>query len=120
MASGRQSVQLVCCRLSELKNLKTAEGKGLYSKRIRFVVQDMLDARLAGWTKKSFKSNAKTKEEVRQDQKQELNAKLRNGASPIVKQVVAGKRPVCVAASKTICVERNVSQSPLMRLSRTR
>jgi hypothetical protein len=93
MASGRQSVQLVCCRLSELKNLKTAEGKGLYSKRIQFLVQDMLDARLAGWTKKSFKSSAKTKEEVRLDQERELTAKMQGETSPAAEQVVAGQRP---------------------------
>jgi len=93
MASGRQSVQLVCARLAELRVQKTANGKGLFSKRIQFLVQDMLDARHAGWTKKSFKSSAKTKEEVRLDQQRELIAKMQGEASPTSEQVIAGQRP---------------------------
>jgi len=96
VASGRLSIQLVCGRLTELIGWKTAEGKGLYSKRIQFLVQDMLDTRLAGWTKKSFKSSAKTKEEVRLDQERELTARMQGEASPAAEQVVAGQRPTYV------------------------
>jgi len=98
VASGRLSVQLVCGRLTELRGKKTSEGKGVYSKRIQFLVQDMLDARLAGWTRKSFKSSAKTKEEVRLDQERELTAKMQGEASPAAEQVVAGQRPNYVTA----------------------
>jgi len=98
VASGRLSVQLVCGLLTELRGKKTSEGKGVYSKRIQFLVQDMLDARLAGWTRKSFKSSAKTKEEVRLDQERELTAKMQGEASPAAEQVVAGQRPNYVTA----------------------
>jgi len=98
VASGRPCIQLVCGRLAELRGRKTAEGASLYPKRIQFLVQDMLDARLAGWIKKSFKSSAKTKEEVRLDQERELTAKMQGGTSPAVEQVVAGQRPNCVTA----------------------
>jgi len=97
-SSGRKSIQLVCDRMWELSSHTASKGKEVYSKRVRFVIQDVLDTRLAGWTKKSFKSIAKTKDEVRQDQKQELNAKVKRGAPPMVEQVVAGQRPVGVAA----------------------
>jgi len=102
VAAGRQSVQLVCSRLAELRSQKTAEGKGLLSRRIQFLVQDVIDARLAGWTKKSFKSSAKTKEEVRLDQQRELNAKMQGAASPTAEQVIAGQRPNYVTAGQTL------------------
>jgi len=93
-----RSVQLVCGRLAELRGQKTANGKDLLSKRIQFLVQDVFDARLAGWTKKSFKTSAKTKEEVRLDQQRELKAKMLGEASPTAEQVIAGQRPNYVTA----------------------
>merc|ERR1719163_1012726 len=71
----------------ELKTSTREDGKQVYSKRIQFAIQDVLDTRQAGWTKKVFKTAAKTKEEVRLDMQR--SGKDETGAE----FVVAGLRP---------------------------
>lgn len=97
LPAGRYAVQQACGRLTELKLRKAAQGRGVYSKRLQFVIQDMLDARADGWTKKSFKSSAKTKEEVRLAQQRELNAQTKGALSPSAEKVVAGQRPIYIS-----------------------
>lgn len=94
LPTGHQALQLVCSRLLELKSRKADNGKGVYSKRIVFMIQDLLDTRAAGWSMKIFKSTAKTKEEIRLEQQRDLNAKARGVDSPVAERVVAGQRPV--------------------------
>jgi hypothetical protein len=89
---GKECVAQVCGRLLELKTGKKKDGKGLMSKRIQFAIQDVLDMRNAGWTKKNFKGVAKTKEEIRLDQEKEIAAQARGKAS-VAEVVVAGARP---------------------------
>jgi len=93
MPSGASATKQVCGRLLELKQQKDALGKQVYSKRIQFNIQDVLDMRAAGWTKKVFKSAAKTKEEIRLEQERDLNAQARGKAVDTGEQVVAGARP---------------------------
>mmetsp|Transcript_692 Transcript_692/g.1185 ORF Transcript_692/g.1185 Transcript_692/m.1185 type:complete len:458 (+) Transcript_692:52-1425(+) len=91
MPSGRVALKLACERLQDLK-LQKLEGKSVYSKRIQFLIQDILETRAAGWTKKVFQSAAKTKEEIRLAQQQELSACGKN--SMIAEHVVTGQRPL--------------------------
>eukprot|EP00929_Paragymnodinium_shiwhaense_P069309 TRINITY_DN34968_c0_g1_i1.p1 TRINITY_DN34968_c0_g1~~TRINITY_DN34968_c0_g1_i1.p1 ORF type:complete len:956 (-),score=276.38 TRINITY_DN34968_c0_g1_i1:83-2950(-) len=91
---GSTVVTQVCGRLLDLKQRKNSFNKGVYSKRIQFAIQDLLDMRQAGWTKKVFKAQAKTKEEIRQDQEKEIAAKARGQAvSSGATMVSAGARP---------------------------
>jgi hypothetical protein len=85
---GNASLTQVCGRMLELKKSMREDGKkSVYSKRIQFAIQDVLDTRTAGWTKKVFKTAAKTKEEVRLDMAR--GGKDESGAE----FVVAGQRP---------------------------
>jgi len=70
----------------------------VYSKRIQFMIQDLLDARTAGWSKKVFKISAKTKGEIRLQQEQELDARLRGKDVFQAELVVAGQRPGCLSS----------------------
>merc|ERR1740117_1636164 len=78
--------------MMDLKQRKNQDGKGLLSKRIQFSIQDILEMRSAGWTKKTFKTVAKTKEEIRVEQEKDLAAAARGKAGP-AEYVVAGARP---------------------------
>lgn len=91
MPTGQQALAQVYGRLLELKKQKSASGRCFLSKRLQFRVQDLLDMRSAGWTKKVFKAQAKTKEDIRLDQEHGLDVAAR---------IVAGARPEYVAASK--------------------
>jgi len=97
MPAGAEAVQQVCGRLLDLKVRKTSEGKSAYCKRIQFMIQDVLDARAAGWARKLFKSSAKTKEEIRQEQERDIVLKSRRSSSALSlgaeELVVAGLRP---------------------------
>mmetsp|Transcript_9027 Transcript_9027/g.25268 ORF Transcript_9027/g.25268 Transcript_9027/m.25268 type:complete len:624 (-) Transcript_9027:51-1922(-) len=94
MPAGEHAVQQVCGRLLELKTRKTVEGKAAYCKRVQFMVQDVLDARAAGWARRLFKSSAKTKEEIRLEQERDLVAARSRGSTAAgPEEVVAGLRP---------------------------
>merc|ERR1711957_1009678 len=74
---GRVAIESVCGRLLELKDRPSPAGTrpgGLYSKRVQFAIQELLDIRSSGWRKKTFKPSAKTKEEIRREQEQYLRA----------------------------------------------
>lgn len=92
--SGQVVLQTICSRLLELKKMRTPKDQPMYTKRVQFMVQDLLDTRAAGWTKKSFKNSAKTKEEIRLHQAQELRAKSHGLDTPSGEHVLAGQRPV--------------------------
>jgi hypothetical protein len=92
MPVGKIAVAQVCGRMLDLKGRKLKNGKGLYSKRVQFVIQDLLDTRSAGWAMKSFKASAKTKEEVRNEH---ANAK-----DTSADYVVAGQRPTYLSDQK--------------------
>jgi hypothetical protein len=72
-ATQKECVTQVCGRLMDLKNMKKEDGSGksLLSKRIGFTIQDVIEMRKAGWTKKTFKERPKTKEEIRAQQAHE-------------------------------------------------
>jgi hypothetical protein len=85
--AGKASLSKVCDKLCAIK--------GNYNKRIQFGIQDVLDIRGAGWKKKTFKASAKTKEEIRREQEQDLWAQAcgREVQSAEV-QIAGARRPV--------------------------
>mmetsp|Transcript_18639 Transcript_18639/g.51100 ORF Transcript_18639/g.51100 Transcript_18639/m.51100 type:complete len:651 (-) Transcript_18639:292-2244(-) len=97
MPAGAPALKGVCGRLKDLKNWKGKDGRGVYSKRIQFAIQDLLETRSAGWTKKTFKTTAKTKEEIRLEQQRELVAQSKGKDVGGSEHVVAGQRPVYIA-----------------------
>mmetsp|Transcript_42099 Transcript_42099/g.136235 ORF Transcript_42099/g.136235 Transcript_42099/m.136235 type:complete len:539 (-) Transcript_42099:128-1744(-) len=89
---GQPVVEEVFHRLKTIKGAQGPDGKLIYSKRIQFMIQDLQDARSAGWSKKSFKASAKTKEEIRLDQERDLRQGML-GRTCSGKLVLAGRRP---------------------------
>ncbi|CAE7558677.1 Eif4g3 [Symbiodinium pilosum] len=88
LPAGEIALRLACDRLKDLKTRKMPEGKSAYSKRMQFMIQDVLETRAAGWSKKVFKATAKTKEELRSSQDKA------SGKDAVAEHVVTGKRPV--------------------------
>jgi len=97
--AGANATTQVCCRLLDLKQRKDNKGKQLYSKRIQFNIQDVLDMRAAGWTKKTFKSIAKTKEEIRLEQERDMEAQAKGKEVATGERVTAGLRPSCLVTA---------------------
>eukprot|EP00929_Paragymnodinium_shiwhaense_P008872 TRINITY_DN11284_c0_g2_i1.p1 TRINITY_DN11284_c0_g2~~TRINITY_DN11284_c0_g2_i1.p1 ORF type:complete len:511 (+),score=104.90 TRINITY_DN11284_c0_g2_i1:68-1534(+) len=93
LPQGSEAVSMVCSRLKELEAMTRCDGKPVYCRRLQFVMQDVLDTRAAGWTKKSFRSSAKTKEEIRREQERDIVAKARGQTVDRAEHVVAGLRP---------------------------
>jgi len=94
LAEGKRVVVRACGRLRELKDSQTAQGRHIYSKRMQFVIQDLLDVRSAGWTQRSFRDSAKTKEEVQLEQRRDLDQRLAGGVKswPDDRTPAAGQR----------------------------
>jgi len=101
MPSGKDALVQVCSRLLDLKQRRDKGGKGVYTKRIQFQIQDLLDTRAAGWTKKVFKAAAKTKEEIRNEQDREIKAQSAGKGVDGGSHVIAGARPSYLAAGST-------------------
>jgi hypothetical protein len=96
--AGGVYVSSACDRLLELQQSKKLDGKtSSYSKRVLFLIQDVVDLRNAQWVHKEFKNVAKTKEDIRKDALAESLSKQKGGDG-IVK-VVAGRRPESVMIS---------------------
>ena len=51
----------------------------MFSKRIQFQIQDLLDLRDNKWQKKLFKEQAKTKDDVRKDAQKEARMQAKGG-----------------------------------------
>jgi translation initiation factor 4G len=95
---GQQAIVQVCGKMLEVKNAKKKDGKtGVLSKRIQFQIQDLLDMRNKGWTKKVFKATAKTKEEIRLEAIAAEKG-VKPGEIKVHEYVVAGQRPTYLAA----------------------
>jgi len=93
MPMGKPSLVMVCSRLMELK-VRKVKDKHIYSKRIQFGIQDLLDTRAKGWERKVFKIKAKTIEEVRVQQEKEIRDKERGvEISTGAETQIAGQRP---------------------------
>merc|ERR1712190_620051 len=65
---GEALMTKFCARLVDLKRASSPDSKKpgtAFSKRLQFIVQDLLDLRQKGWQKKFLKEQAKTKEDIR-------------------------------------------------------
>jgi hypothetical protein len=96
-SKSKDTLSQVLFRLKDLKGQKRG-GKDLYTKRIQFQIQDLLDMQRAGWVKKSFKAGAKTKEEIRADAEREEKLKERGKDVGAAEYVIAGKKPAAALA----------------------
>jgi hypothetical protein len=101
MPVGKAALGQVCGRLLELKAQKGKDGRLVYSKRVQFAIQDLLDTRAAGWTRKVFGGVAKTKDEIRLQQERDIAAQAK-GKEVVSGQevVVVGQRPQYIAAGR--------------------
>lgn len=95
LPAGRMPLASVCARLKEIKTRRDAEGKFVYCKRIQFMLQDVLDTRIAGWQKKVFQAQAKTREEIRLGQERELLDKAQGQGEC----VITGQRPAYLTSA---------------------
>lgn len=82
LPDGESCVMEVFDRLHEMKEGRALKGRveSLYSNRIQFAIQDLVDMRRRGWTKKSFKASAKTKDEIRLEQERDWKSSGRSNA----------------------------------------
>jgi hypothetical protein len=91
---GKMLVTQFSHRLMDLKKeVDPATGRSLFSKRIQFRIQDLIDLRGRNWQKKLFKEQAKTKEEVRKDAAREAHKTAKSGTEAMFTTQVAGMRP---------------------------
>jgi hypothetical protein len=94
---GKMLVTQFSHRLMDLKKeVDPATGKQLFSKRIQFRIQDLIDLRGRNWQKKLFKEQAKTKDEVRKDALRDAhNAQKKGGnvSDAMFTTQVVGMRP---------------------------
>lgn len=98
LPAGQVALSQVCSRLKDLKQCQDRNGKPVYSKRIQFQIQDLLETRAAGWTKKSFKAAAKTMQEIRNEQNRDIRAQAVGKGIEGAEQVIAGARPAYLTA----------------------
>lgn len=98
MPAGKHAVTQVCGRLLDLKQRKGKDKQGVYCKRVQFAIQDLLDARNAGWARKVFGGVAKTKEEIRLEQERELSALARGKDVDAGEVIISGQRPLYMTA----------------------
>merc|ERR1719436_1849649 len=65
---GRDAIQQMCDQLADLQGRRGEAGRPVYPFRVHCLVQDVLDARAAGWRRRSFRRPApRTKAEVRRE-----------------------------------------------------
>lgn len=108
---GSAALSPVCELLQDLHNRKLSAGEGIYSRRVHFKIQDVLEIRAAGWTRRILKSEAKMKEEVRQQQARDFPELKCSGDQ------VAGR---CVTGEETIVVGQRPAYLALASARRAR
>merc|ERR1740121_848982 len=108
MPRGKAPLAQVCGRLMDLKQRKDKAGKQVYSKRIQFQIQDLLDTRQAGWTSKTFKATAKTKEEIRLEQNRDIKAQEAGRSVEGGETVIKGARPTYLSAGPSAAASSGV------------
>lgn len=93
--AGRALVVQVVGRLTELRNGVDADGKHILSGWTRCKVQDVIELRKQGWSKKLLREEAKPLADVRT----EAQERARGGAAAFGK-TLAGAKPACIAAAE--------------------
>lgn len=90
--SGLEFVHSFIGRLADLKRMTNSKGLYVFSKRIQFAIQDLIDLRADGWQQKVFKEAAKRKSDIRMEAA--IEARLaRNGKTATYSVTLAGQRP---------------------------
>jgi len=97
---GKLLMSQFSARLVDLKRTSGPDGKGTFSKRIQFQIQDLLDLRANGWQKKLFKEQAKTKQDIRRDAINDQRQQAK-GAEVMFSTTTAGMRPSYIDEFKT-------------------
>lgn len=95
---GKAAITSVCGRLMDLKKQVGKDGRSVYSKRIQFAIQDLLDVRAAGWARKVFSGVARTKEEIRLEQQRDLKAQASGKEVKSGQLIISGLRPGYIGA----------------------
>jgi len=98
-SAGKAALLEVFRHLLDLKARKDKNGKAIYSKRLQFGIQDLVDVRAAGWLKKVFKAAAKTKEEIAKEQERDINAQAVGKAVTGAEFIRVGDKPAYLKAS---------------------
>jgi len=94
---GENLMNSFAARLRDLSKHPGADGKAIFSKRICFQIENLLDLRKNRWQKKLFKELAKTKDDVRKDAIKEANKAARGGGQEILFTTqVVGARPAYI------------------------
>jgi hypothetical protein len=66
--TGKSIMEETCARLTRLRNSACSEdGSRVFSKRLQFRIDDLLELRQHRWYKKSYREKARTLEEVRKE-----------------------------------------------------
>jgi len=112
--SERALMTQFSARLTDLKGMIDKDGRQVYSKRIQFRIQDLLDLRSNKWQKKLFKDQAKTKEEVRKDAISEARKHGKGGSASDVLfgTEIAGARPAHVQDTKGVASAQKQRKGP--------
>merc|ERR1712085_53795 len=87
--NSNRSMQEFVARLTDLQRVKDDRGNEVFSERIKFQIQDLLDLRRGGWQKKMCKD---APDEARRVQVAEDKKKVRSGAEARSYAAVAGVR----------------------------
>lgn len=111
---GCHFVSRTCGQLAKLRK----DGATVYSKRLQFMMQDVIDLRDARWVQKAFKTAAKTKDDLRQEAACE--EQLKHHGEDGVLMIVAGARPECIAGTKVNWGESEVVRIPVQQPSNTK
>lgn len=93
---GKELMTAFAHRLLDLKKMQDSKtGKGVFSRRIQFAIQNLLDLRNNNWQMKVMKEQAKTKEEIRSIAVKEERAKAK-GSDVMFATQTAGVRPAYI------------------------
>jgi len=83
---SRQHLGEYMARMTELEKME-------YPKRIKFLIQNLIDLQRNGWVEKDFIERVRTKDNVRRDALLEKRAVARGEDNPHARRRVAGERP---------------------------
>ncbi|CAE8640087.1 unnamed protein product [Polarella glacialis] len=93
---GKLLMNQFSARLVDLRRHTSPDGKTAFSKRVQFLIQDLLDLRSAEWMKKLFKEQAKTKEDIRKDAVKEQRQAARGQDGSMFATTQVGVRPAYI------------------------
>jgi hypothetical protein len=91
-SQGKMLMSQFTARLLDLKGAVLPDGKEAFSKRMQFLIQNMLELRANDWKKKLFKEQAKTKADIKKDQVKEAQQQTKGNEAMFSTQT-AGMRP---------------------------